>query len=76
MVATIKKWGNSFALRIPKKLLDRLELGENGMVEIEVDDGKLIVKPLDRLDTLLGQINEENRHEEIDFGAPQGKEIW
>ena len=33
-------------------------------------------KPDYTLKDLLAQITEENRHEEIDFGPPVGKEVW
>ena len=33
-------------------------------------------KPDYTLEDLLAQITEENRHEEIDFGPPVGKEVW
>ena len=32
-------------------------------------------KPKDKLEDLLMDCNEENRHEEIDFGGPMGKEL-
>ncbi|WP_306798706.1 AbrB/MazE/SpoVT family DNA-binding domain-containing protein [Oceanobacillus saliphilus] len=28
------------------------------------------------LEELLAGVTEENRHEEIDWGKPEGKEIW
>ncbi len=32
--------------------------------------------PGDTLAVLLAQITEDNRHEEMDFGPPVGKEVW
>lgn len=32
--------------------------------------------PRPTLDQLVGQITDENRHTETDFGTPVGKEVW
>ncbi len=78
---TIRKWGNSLALRIPMALASQLGIKENSEVECSVLDGKLVVKPISRnpkylLCDLLAGINSENRHEEIDTGDPRGGEVW
>ena len=44
MTTTIKKWGNSQGVKIPKMLLDSLNWSENEQVVIIVDNGKLIIK--------------------------------
>lgn len=36
MVATIQKWGNSNAIRLPKVLLDELYLNENDEVNLSI----------------------------------------
>jgi len=41
--ARIIKIGNSQGIRIPKLLLDQVELGEE--VELEVQGGKLVIRP-------------------------------
>jgi antitoxin component of MazEF toxin-antitoxin module len=47
-------------------------------VDIRVEDGRLIVEPLqgERLDTLLAQITPENRHGEAFSDRPVGREVW
>ena len=80
MVARIKKWGNSLALRIPKELASEAGLDDNSIVEVKVRNGQLVVsrpiRPVPTLDDLLEQVTPENRHEETDFGPAQGKEVW
>jgi len=78
---TIKKWGNSLALRIPMALASQLNIAENSTVECSVFDGQLLVKPVRRnpkyrLCDLLAGINSENRHEDVDTGEPRGGEVW
>jgi antitoxin MazE len=81
MVTThIKKWGNSLAVRFPQSLLAQLDLKEDSEVEISIDEGRLILSPFKKskytLDELLAKFTSNSLHEEIDFGAPRGKEEW
>lgn len=70
MVATVAKWGNSLALRIPQHILQEIELVEGAKVDLVVIDGNLVVKPRSRqrysLDELVDGITPENLHSEIE----------
>ncbi len=87
MQATIQRWGNSQGLRIPKVLLDALGIQENDKVElIQVADGIQIKKAKvphrtleERLTAFYGKpIDQIPRVEqqEVDWGVPEGDEIW
>lgn len=80
MKATIQKWGNSLALRIPKAVAEELGLERRSLVELSMTRGALILKPAKRvrrpLAHLLGKITPENIHAEVDFGPQQGRESW
>lgn len=80
METKIQKWGNSLALRIPKIYAKNTKIEQDTLVDISIEDGKLIivpiVEPVDSLNSLLAQITEENIHGEIDTGHSVGKEIW
>ena len=79
METKIQKWGNSLALRIPKAFAQNIDLSQNSEVTLEIQEGKLVVTPVIEevsLDSLLDQITEDNIHQEINFGEPQGKEVW
>ena len=81
MITTyIRKWGNSLAIRLPQSLLAQLNLQIDGVVEISLEEGRLILSPVKKpsytLDELLAQITPEILHNEIDFGKPVGKEVW
>ena len=55
----LRKVGGSLMLAVPPALLDLLKLGVGAKVEIDVEDGRLIVEPKARpvysLDELLAQ---------------------
>ena len=80
MQTQIKKWGNSLALRIPKLMAEQLAIKTDTEVEIVVEDGQLMIRPLPEpdltLEDLLAQITEENLHDEVETGTAVGKEVW
>lgn len=80
MAATIAKWGNSLAVRIPHHLAKQIQLNEGVEVDLTVVDGNLVIKPRTRkrysLDELVSAITPENVHAEVDSGAAVGHEVW
>ncbi len=75
----VKRWGNSYGIRIPKHLLDELGIKADSQVEITQDEGKIVLTPIKEsisLETLLNNIKIENLHGETDWGHPVGKEGW
>lgn len=80
MFTTVSKWGNSRALRIRKDIALDAGLDFGAKVELRVVDGTLHVIPIKEskctLEELVAQITPENRHSEIDWGPPVGKEVW
>ncbi len=79
-ITRIQKWGNSYGLRIPKSILEELELSPDTRLEIRQVEGKIIITPIHpskvSLEELLKQITPENLHSETDWGTPEGNEAW
>jgi len=79
MRATIKKWGNSPALRIPSSIMELANLKIDQAVNVSVLKGKIIIEPIaithTQLETLLAGITPDNLHDEKSFGRPVGKEL-
>ena len=77
--ATVGKWGNSAAVRIPATLLAQANLTDKQAVDLVLSDGKITLEPVTKqelnLEELLAQITPENLHGEVEFGKPVGKEI-
>lgn len=79
---TIQKWGNSYAVRLPKSAVARLNLLAGHEVEIheKVREGTLSIVPVHRanmsLASMVNRITKQNRHAATDWGAPVGKEVW
>lgn len=77
MRLTIKKWGNSVGVRIPAAILTELQLRADSLVDIQTENGKIIIEPIETeqsLAQLLAGITEDNLHQEIDMGEPMGNE--
>lgn len=76
MRAQISQWGNSLAIRIPHQLAHSHGLEVGSAVElIERDDGTLQLCPEGpSLAQLVSGITPDNRHGEVSFGVPEGKE--
>lgn len=80
MVTRLQKWGNSYAVRIPRDLVNALSLDSNASLEIHQEDGKIILTPVSSrkyiLPELLAGITPQNLHGEIDTEAEAGNEVW
>lgn len=80
MQARVQKWGNSLAVRIPKSFASQSHLGQNSVVEMSVEDGKIILFPVPQQETTLEQLLEgvtaENLHNEMKTGAAVSQEAW
>ncbi len=78
MRATVKKWGNSAAVRIPVSVLEGAKLNVEDPVDVRDEDGRIVIEPVCRrgydLAQLLAGINRKNLHGEMDFGVAVGKE--
>ena len=79
MITKTAKWGNSIGVRIPRDLARKTGINVDSAVEIDEADGGVIIKPAETkeysLKELVKGITPRNRHGEIDFGRPVGKEI-
>lgn len=80
MKGVVKKWGNSAAICIPAAVLEAIRLELDDEVDVREESGRIVIEPVRqksyRLDDLVRGITAKNRHDVIDFGAAQGKEIW
>ena len=81
MQTTIKKWGNSQGIRIPKAFLESLGMKENDNVEIERVDDSIVIKKIITsqkltLNDIFDGYTENYQPKEFDWGNPVGKEVW
>ena len=79
---TIQKWGNSYAVRLPKIVMQKLNLRAGHSVEIReaAHGGTLSIIPVRHpaasLAEMTARITKRNQHGAADWGDAVGKEVW
>lgn len=84
MKTKAQKWGNSLAVRIPRGVAQEVGLKPDDSLTIEVRKGRIVLVPAKpssriphyRLEDLMKGAKKRNRHPEVDFGPPVGREVW
>lgn len=79
MTAVIQKWENSQGIKIPEFLLETLQWAENERLSVSVEKDKIIIEraePRKSIRELFENFDGEYVPEEINWGKPEGKEIW
>ncbi len=80
MRVTVKKWGNSAAVRLPASVMQATQLELDEVVEVREDQGRIVIERVTprryELFELLKGITNKNQHRPIDFGPAVGGEIW
>jgi antitoxin MazE len=80
MKSSLKRWGNSLAVRIPMSFAAEIGVEQGSPVEISLREGSLVISPLPKprltLEDLLAEVTEENRHAEVAVEGPVGREVW
>ena len=80
MRATVRKWGNSAAVRLPAAVMEAARLELDATVEIREEDGRVVIEPVrdaDRsLADLVAGMTEDNLHGEVATGPAQGDEAF
>ncbi|MFM0596056.1 MULTISPECIES: AbrB/MazE/SpoVT family DNA-binding domain-containing protein [Paraburkholderia] len=81
-IQTLKRWGNSLAVRIPASVAGEVAFTEGQEVDVEVQDGNVTIRRHTAIrrfsrERYLQQLRESKlvSHETIDFGEPQGSEL-
>ena len=79
-VLKIQKWGNSQGIRIPKKMLETLDLKVNDSISIEEGENCLKIKKveekLSNIEKLFLNYEDEYEKIDLDWDNEVGKEIW
>ena len=78
MRVTVRKWGNSAAVRLPSAIMQAAQLDLDAPVDVREEDGRIVIAPVREpelaLADLLAGITDDNVHGEAEFGGPVGDE--
>lgn len=75
---TIKKWGNSLALRLPRHIAESARLTDGQTVELAIEDEAIVVRAARKkfkLSELLADY-QRDAEVEVDWGKAEGDEAW
>ncbi len=79
MKTTIRKWGNSLAVRLPLSVTRELNIEDGATVSLVIENNALTIRPARKryeLAELLKGVSPEMRRGETDWGSAKGKEVW
>ena len=80
MRATVRKWGNSAAIRLPAAVMEAARLELDAAVEVREEDGRVVIEPVREaelvLADLLAGMAENNLHGEVMTDPTQGDEAF
>lgn len=75
----ISAWGNSLGIRLPQAIAQQVGFTEGALISLSVEGNRLVLSPTRpkyRLDDLLAGITPDMQHDEVDWGSPEGEEVW
>lgn len=79
MTTKVQKWGNSYAVRIPKEIVREMRFREGSPISFSIEGDSVIVthtkKPAYTLDGLLKNFDSKNQHEEMFDSVETGSEV-
>lgn len=80
MNITVRKWGNSAAVRIPASIMEDLKLDLDAVVDVRAERGRIIIEPVRQrkydINALVDGITADNLHSAEDTGPAVGREAW
>jgi len=78
----VRKWGNGHGILLPRAFIDSLHL-EHAEVETVLRGSSIVLTKKKEvaaenltLKEMVRGMRRDDRHDIVDFGAPQGKEVW
>ncbi len=77
MRATLSKWGNSLAVRVPKEVAEMAGFQEGQALELSLEGQSIVLRrPVPSLEEMLKAMEGKDWHPLEFDDAPRGSEIW
>lgn len=80
MKTKLSKCGDSHVLQIPRSILDALNWKDDDILDLKIEDNKLIIEISSdddmKIEDLFEDFNGQYEKEDIDWGKVTGKEVW
>jgi antitoxin MazE len=75
---SVRTWGNSLGIRIPKRILNQLNIQASDVLQLDVENDAIIIKKQFKhksFEERLADYNGEITVSEFDWGEPVGREL-
>lgn len=75
----ISLWGNSLGVRLPQSIVKQIGLEAGNTISISTEGNKIVLSPVRStysLQELLQDVTPDLQHQEVDWGEPEGDEVW
>ena len=75
---TIRPWGNSLGIRLPKNVLNKTNVRENDVLIVETEDDRIILKKVFKHKSFQERLKEFDGNISVcdfDWGEPEGREL-
>ena len=80
MEIKLQKWGNSYGIRVPKNILDSLNIKSNDILNIKQEEDKIVITKSNKnkisLEELFNKYKGDNLSKEFCWDENIGSEIW
>lgn len=77
MRASITRWGNSLAVRVPRHVAATLGVGEGAALELTVEEGAIVLRPRRHdIGALVAAMEGAEQPPLLLDDAPVGGEMW
>jgi antitoxin MazE len=80
MESRVAEVGGELMLVLPPEIAASAAISADSRVELSFENGAVVVRsataPSYRLEDLLAQVTDANRHAETDWGPSVGREVW
>ena len=74
----IREWGNSCGIRIPKRMLEELNLNVSDKLDVCIEDNAIVLKKAfehKSFEARMAEYNNKISIYEFDWGEPKGREM-
>ncbi len=82
MLTKVQNWGNSQGIRIPKAILKETSIIVGDEVDVYAEADKIVIQIKNQIrgkyliENLVAEMPPDYRSEEMEWGDPEGREVW
>ena len=75
----VRAWGNSYGIRIPKKMLEEMNLNVSDKLDVCIEDNSIVLRKVFQhksFEERLAEYSNKISIYDFDWGKPEGREMF